>query len=131
MSVLYLQNNLDCHMSQVLTNFSPKMVVFPSYKATSELEPGLVPEKFTLFGLINLVLKTPHSGMSAMTNSAPKTYTPGASPNPLNETSKNSIWGFTPGSELLNGRLAMIGFGSALLIEFFSGQGILHFWNLL
>jgi hypothetical protein len=84
-------------MSQVLTNFSPKMVVFPSYKATSELEPGLVPEKFTLFGLINLVLKTPHSGMSAMTNSAPKTYTPGASPNPLNETSKTVSGGLLLG----------------------------------
>lgn len=43
------------------------------------------------------------------------------------------IWGFTPHAELWNGRLAMIGFVSALLIEVFSGQGqgVLHFWNLL
>jgi hypothetical protein len=40
-------------------------------------------------------------------------------------------WGFTPQAESWNGRLAMIGFASALLIELFSGQGVLHFWNLL
>ncbi len=40
-------------------------------------------------------------------------------------------WGFTPQTESWNGRLAMIGFVSALLVEFFSGQGVLHFWNLL
>lgn len=40
-------------------------------------------------------------------------------------------WGFTPQAESWNGRLAMIGFVSALLIEFFSGQGVLHFWNLM
>lgn len=41
------------------------------------------------------------------------------------------VWGFTPQAEIWNGRFAMIGFGSALLIEMFSGQGVLHFWNLL
>ena len=41
------------------------------------------------------------------------------------------LWGFTPQSELWNGRLAMIGFVSALVIEVFSSQGVLHFWNLL
>ena len=41
------------------------------------------------------------------------------------------IWGSTPQAELWNGRLAMIGFASALFIEVSSGQGILHFWNLL
>jgi hypothetical protein len=40
-------------------------------------------------------------------------------------------WGFTSQAESWNGRLAMIGFVSALLIEFFSGQGVLHFWNLM
>lgn len=40
-------------------------------------------------------------------------------------------WGFTSQSENWNGRLAMIGFSSALLIEAVSGQGILHFWKLL
>jgi hypothetical protein len=39
-------------------------------------------------------------------------------------------WGFTPQAERLNGRLAMIGFVSALLIELLSAQGILHFLNL-
>ncbi|NJP08142.1 MAG: hypothetical protein HC866_00625 [Leptolyngbyaceae cyanobacterium RU_5_1] len=41
------------------------------------------------------------------------------------------IWGFTPRAESWNGRLAMLGFASALLIEVLSGQGVLHFWNLL
>ncbi len=41
------------------------------------------------------------------------------------------VWGFTPQAESWNGRLAMIGFVSVLLIELFSGQGVLHFWNLL
>lgn len=40
-------------------------------------------------------------------------------------------FGFTPQAELWNGRLAMIGFLSAILIELFSGQGLLHFWGLL
>lgn len=41
------------------------------------------------------------------------------------------LWGFTPQSELWNSRLAMIGFISAVLIEIFSGHGLLHFWNIL
>jgi hypothetical protein len=40
-------------------------------------------------------------------------------------------WGFTPTAENWNGRLAMVGFISAVLIELFSGQGILHFWGLM
>ncbi len=40
-------------------------------------------------------------------------------------------WGFTPQTEIWNGRLAMIGFLSAALIEVFSGQGFLHFWGIL
>lgn len=40
-------------------------------------------------------------------------------------------WGFTPQSEIWNGRLAMIGVLSVVLIEAFSGQGFLNFWNLL
>lgn len=40
-------------------------------------------------------------------------------------------FGFTPQAELWNGRLAMIGFAAALLIELFSGEGVLHFWGLM
>ena len=40
-------------------------------------------------------------------------------------------WGFTPQAEIWNGRLAMIGFLAAALIEVFSGQGFLHFWGIL
>ncbi len=49
----------------------------------------------------------------------------------LKEDRNAWLWGFTPQAEIWNGRLAMLGFVSALLIEFFSGQGILHFWNLM
>lgn len=38
--------------------------------------------------------------------------------------------GFTPYAELLNGRLAMIGFAAALVIELFSGKGLLAFLGL-
>jgi len=50
---------------------------------------------------------------------------------PLNKSRNVKVWGFTPGAETLNGRLAMLGFVSALLLEFFTGQGVLHFFNLL
>ncbi|MBW4554638.1 MAG: high light inducible protein [Trichormus sp. ATA11-4-KO1] len=41
------------------------------------------------------------------------------------------FWGFIPQSEILNGRLAMLGFLAVALIEVFSGQGFLYFWNIL
>jgi Chlorophyll A-B binding protein len=41
------------------------------------------------------------------------------------------VWGFTPQAENWNGRLAMIGFVSAIITELVSGQGVLHFWNLV
>jgi hypothetical protein len=40
-------------------------------------------------------------------------------------------WGFTPQGESWNGRLAMLGFVAALLTEYLSGRGILHFYNLM
>jgi ribosomal protein S8 len=40
-------------------------------------------------------------------------------------------FGFTTFAENWNGRLAMIGFAAALLIEMFSGQGLLHFLGLM
>lgn len=40
-------------------------------------------------------------------------------------------WGFTPQAETWNGRLAMLGFVAAALIEVFTGQGFLHFWGIL
>lgn len=39
--------------------------------------------------------------------------------------------GFVPSAEIWNGRLAMLGFTAAALIEIFSGRGFLHFWGLL
>lgn len=50
----------------------------------------------------------------------------------MNEQNRNQWnWGFTPGAENWNGRLAMIGMGVAIMIELVSGQGLLHFWGLM
>ena len=35
-------------------------------------------------------------------------------------------WGFHARAELLNGRLAMLGFAAALIVELITGQGILQ-----
>jgi hypothetical protein len=40
-------------------------------------------------------------------------------------------FGFTPQAELWNGRFAMIGFVAALITEFATGQGTLHFLGLM
>jgi hypothetical protein len=40
-------------------------------------------------------------------------------------------WGFTSQAEMWNGRFAMIGFIAAILTEYLSGQGLLHFWGLM
>jgi hypothetical protein len=42
-----------------------------------------------------------------------------------------SIWGFTRDAENLHGRLAMLGFALAVVIEWLSGEGVLHFLNLI
>jgi len=39
-------------------------------------------------------------------------------------------FGSNPSAELWNGRLAMIGFLAALIVELISGQGVLHFLGL-
>ncbi|PSO50774.1 MAG: chlorophyll A-B binding protein [Cyanobacteria bacterium QH_8_48_120] len=50
----------------------------------------------------------------------------------MESENRNDVkFGFTPQAENWNGRLAMIGFAAALLIELFSGQGVLHFWGLI
>ncbi len=41
------------------------------------------------------------------------------------------VWGFSPQAEIWNGRFAMIGFVSAILVEVFSHEGVLHFWGLM
>jgi hypothetical protein len=52
---------------------------------------------------------------------------------PITDPTERNAWkgGFTPQAEIWNGRLAMIGFAAALLIELFSNQGVLHFWGLI
>lgn len=48
---------------------------------------------------------------------------------PYNEAAINIEQGFKPNAEIWNGRFAMIGFVSILIIEVLSGQGIVHFWG--
>jgi hypothetical protein len=49
-----------------------------------------------------------------------------------NPEDRNAVkFGFTPQAEIWNGRLAMLGFVIAISIEFFSNQGVLHFWGLI
>jgi Chlorophyll A-B binding protein len=50
---------------------------------------------------------------------------------PVAENRNAWRWGFTPQAEIWNGRLAMIGFVAAALIELFANQGFLHFWGIL
>lgn len=51
---------------------------------------------------------------------------------PYNEAAINIEQGFTPNSEIWNGRFAMLGFVTILLIELLSGDGIVTFYrNLL
>ena len=44
---------------------------------------------------------------------------------------KESAFGFTAIAETWNGRLAMLGFVIALIIEITKGKGILHFLGLM
>jgi hypothetical protein len=75
-----------------------------------------------LFQLIEFLI-TPKIGITIMANS-----TKGIA---SSEDRNGWRWGFTLQTESWNGRLAMLGFASALLIEVLSGQGVLHFWNIL
>ena len=50
---------------------------------------------------------------------------------PANNERNEWRWGFTPQAEIWNGRFAMIGFVAALLTEYISGQGVLHFYGLI
>jgi Chlorophyll A-B binding protein len=40
-------------------------------------------------------------------------------------------FGTNPSAEIWNGRLAMIGFIGALLVELFTGQGVFHWLGLM
>ena len=49
-----------------------------------------------------------------------------------NQENRNALkFGFTPQAEIWNGRLAMIGFVAAVIIELVSEEGVLHYWGLM
>lgn len=52
---------------------------------------------------------------------------------PITDPQERNSWkmGFTPQAEIWNGRLAMLGFAAAVLIELLSRQGVLHFWGFM
>lgn len=50
---------------------------------------------------------------------------------PYYESGMRWVWGFNPSAEIWNGRLAMIGFFAATLIEIFTGHGYLRFLGFL
>jgi ferrochelatase len=41
------------------------------------------------------------------------------------------VWGFTTSAENWNGRMAMLGFLFTLVIESFTGKGVIHFLGVL
>jgi Chlorophyll A-B binding protein len=51
--------------------------------------------------------------------------------NTITEDRNGWAWGFTTQAESWNGRMAMLGFVAALLTEALSGQGVLHYWNII
>lgn len=52
-------------------------------------------------------------------------------PTMINPKQNERKFGFIPYAEIWNGRLAMIGFVSALIVELVTSQGVLHFWSLI
>jgi len=60
-----------------------------------------------------------------------QTNTPQAEDAKVLQQRNSWVAGFTPQAELWNGRLAMLGFVSAIVIELFTHQGVLHFWGIL
>lgn len=57
--------------------------------------------------------------------------TTSSKPKPETANRNGWRWGFTPQAESWNGRFAMLGFVAMLVTEVLSGQGVLHFYNLM
>ena len=49
----------------------------------------------------------------------------------MGPTDKRKLWGFTASAESLNGRMAMLAIILSILIELFSGKGVLSFLRLI
>ena len=80
--------------------------------------------KQALLSLVNLVPTPTRFGVAIMTTSTKELASNGKDRNDWQ-------WGFTPQAELWNGRFAMLGFMAALLTEWLSGEGVLHFYNIM
>jgi hypothetical protein len=80
--------------------------------------------KQALLSLVNLFLTPTRFRAAIMTTSTKEIAS-------NNKDRNDWQWGFTPQAELWNGRFAMLGFMAALLTEWLSGDGILHFYNFM
>jgi hypothetical protein len=80
--------------------------------------------KQALLSLVNLFLTPTRFGAAIMTTSTKDLAS-------NNKDRNDWQWGFTPQAELWNGRFAMLGFIAALITEWLSGDGILHFYNFM
>jgi Chlorophyll A-B binding protein len=84
-----------------------------------------IPSKKKAFlSLINLVPTLIKFGVAIMTTSTKEIAS-------NNKDRNDWQWGFTPQAEIWNGRFAMLGFMAALLTEWLSNDGILHFYNFM
>ncbi len=116
--------------SPIIRNSANKIKFKSREQIGFEFTSVKISEKYNLLDIVNFVLETTQSGIPTMEPSTQKTTSNNVDDLPLEEKQNPRFWGFTPGAETLNGRLAMIGFATALLLELFSGQGVLHFLNL-
>jgi hypothetical protein len=83
------------------------------------------------FSHLRNLLQAQNFGVTIMASSTKSTSSSNVGQSSLKQDRNSWIFGFTPQAEVWNGRLAMLGFVSAVLIEVFSSQGLLHFWHLI
>lgn len=66
-----------------------------------------------------------------MENTTPKDYYSQQAERKYGEFGTKFEFGSNPSAEIWNGRLAMLGFFAALIVEFTTGQGFFHWLGLV